>query len=86
MVSRRSRDEEELIFNLRSDAQAVLEEMYERLEEYDSVSVGDLMSMLDKPSTHTDQKWGWEDLQGSEIRTVRGGGYLLRLPKIVQLD
>lgn len=84
-ISLRSNDLDDLIFESRADAQAVLEQMYDFLEEYQLVSVADLMTMIDKSSTHTDQKWGWESLQGSEIRTTRGG-YLLILPKPVSLD
>lgn len=84
-ITLRRREEEELIFDSRVDAQNVLEAMNEFLEEYHLVSVADLKAMIDKTSTHTDHKWGWEDLQGSEIRMTRGG-YLLILPKTVPLD
>lgn len=84
-ITLRRREEEELIFDSRVDAQNVLEAMNDFLEEYHLVSVADLKAMIDKTSTHTDHKWGWEDLQGSEIRMIRGG-YLLILPKTVPLD
>lgn len=84
-ITLRRREEEELIFDSRADAQNVLEAMNEFLEEYNLVSVADLKAMIDKTSTHTDHKWGWEDLRGSEIRMTRGG-YLLTLPKTVPLD
>lgn len=84
-ISLRSNDLEDLVFESRADAQAVLEQMYEFLEEYHLVSVADLMTMIDKTSRHTDHKWGWESLQGSDIRTTRGG-YLLILPRPISLD
>jgi hypothetical protein len=86
-VHLRSRDLDEIICETRQDAQSVLEQMSDFLEEYQSVSVADLYTMLNwtDRSTHTDQKWGWENLQGSDIRMVRGG-YLLILPKPIALD
>lgn len=84
-LSARRTDDDEWIFRSRADAQAVLEQMYETLEEYKLVSMADLKAMCEKPSTHIDQKWGWENLQGSEIRITRGG-YLLILPKTIPLD
>jgi len=86
-VSPRSRDLDDMVFGTRAAAQDVLEELYDKLEEYHVVSVADLYTMLDwtSRSTHTDQKWGWENLQGSDIKRVRDG-YLLILPKIVSLD
>lgn len=85
-LSLRSRDEDELVFETRTDAHAVLEQMYDFLEEYRLVSRADLMSMVGKSSTHTDHKWGWEDLQGSDITKLVGGGYVLTLPKTIPLD
>src|SRR5688572_21378230 len=81
-VSPRSQDLDDIVFETRVAAQRVLEQMYETLEEYHLVSVADLYTMLDwtSRSTHTDQKWGWESLQGSDIQITRGG-YLLILPK-----
>lgn len=85
-VSLRSYEVDELIFDTRPDALAVLERMYEMLEEFKAVSIADVMAMIEKSSSHTDLKWGWEDLQGSDIRMVRGGGYLLHLPRPISLD
>jgi len=31
-------------------------------------------------STHTDHKWGWEELTGAGVSRIRGG-YLLDLPE-----
>jgi hypothetical protein len=81
----RTHEIDDLIFETRTDAQAVLEQMYEDLAEYKMVSVADVMAMVQKSSTFTDQKWGWEDLQGSDIRMVRDG-YLLHLPRTVFLE
>lgn len=85
IVLRKSHQLDQLVFETRADAQAVLEQMYDFLEEYQLVSVADLMTMIDKTSAHTDQKWGWESLQGSEVRTTRGE-HLLILPEPVPLD
>lgn len=86
-VHLRSRDLDDIVCETRQDAQSVLEQMFDFLEEYQSVSVADLYTMLNwtDRSTHTDQKWGWESLQGSDIKMVRGG-YLLILPKPMALD
>jgi biotin operon repressor len=59
--------------------------MYDLLKEYEMVSVQDLYTLLGKSSSYVDQKWGWMDLQGSQIRRVRDG-YILELPKVTSLD
>jgi|SRR5687768_2625085 len=84
-ASLRPRDLDELVFETRDEASAVLEQMEDILEEYGRVSVADLYAMIGKSSSHTDQKWGWEELQGALIKLVRGG-YLLSLPRTCSLD
>jgi len=67
------------IFTRREDAVDVLDEMYRVLEVCDVVSVGDFNDMVGLPSPHTDQKWGWEELRGVDIRDVRSG-WVIDLP------
>lgn len=86
-VSPRTRDLDDIVFETRIEAQNVLEQMNDLLEEYGLVSIADLYTMLgwSNRSTHTDQKWGWDDLQAADIRMTRGG-YILILPKHIFLD
>lgn len=86
-VSARTRDLDDIIFETRAEAQNVLVQMNDFLEEYELISVADLYTMLGwtARSTHVDHKWGWEDLQAADIRMTRGG-YILILPKLVRLD
>lgn len=86
-ASPRSRDLDDIIFETRAEAQNVLEQMNDLLEEYGLISIADLYTMLGwtQRSTHTDQKWGWDDLQAADIRMTRGG-YILILPKHIFLD
>lgn len=78
---RRNHDFDEIILDSRAEANEVLERMYDLLEKYQVVSVHDLYVMVDIVPSFTDEKWGWEDLQGSGISRSRNGGYLLNLPK-----
>lgn len=84
-ASIRTREFDDIVVETRHEAEAVLDQMYEMLDQYEMVRVADLYAMLGWSSTHTDQKWGWEDLQGSSVKMVRGG-YLLILPKPVSLN
>lgn len=84
-VSPRAQGFDTLLFVTRVEAETVLERMYDLLEKYESVSVSDLKSLIDKSSSYTDQKWGWLDLAGSRIHFNRKG-YALELPNPVSLD
>lgn len=67
------------VLESREVAESVLEQMSEILNAYNAVSVADLNAILHQPSGHTDQKWGWISLGGSQIQQVREG-FLLDFP------
>jgi len=52
---------------------------------YENVSVADLYELTGVQSAHTDQKWGWVDLRGSNVERTRQGGYVIALPEPVPL-
>lgn len=82
-MSRRARanhDFGEIIIPTRPEAEAVLEGLFELLNEYDVATVADLYEMVGVSSQFTDRNWGWTDLRGTDIRRVREG-YLLDLPR-----
>ena len=78
---------DDYIFESRSDAEIVLVEMRELLDQYQQVTVADYLDILrDKGisvqrSVHTDNKFGWVDLSEVEPMRARGGGYFLDLPR-----
>jgi hypothetical protein len=76
---------DEVLLDSWAEAQDVLEALVEMLERYNSVSVADLYASVGLRSKHTDQKWGWYDLQGSRVRRTREG-FLLDIPDPVPLD
>jgi hypothetical protein len=83
-MTRRARarhDFDEIVLQSRSEAEEVLERMFDLLSRYDSVSVADLYELTGIPSAHTDQKWGWLDLRGSQVTRTRTGGYVINLPE-----
>jgi hypothetical protein len=69
----------------RIEAETVIERMYDLLAEYDVATVADLFTLVGWTSTHVDQKWGWEALNGANVQKVRDG-YILNLPKPQPLD
>lgn len=84
-ASLRTQSIDDILLATRVEAEAVVERMYDILENYDSVSVADLHGLLGWSSSYTDNKWGWTDLNGTDVRRVREG-YILVLPKTTALD
>lgn len=78
-------DLREIIIESRVVANEVLDTMYEILSKYGSVSKRDLLGFLGEPHTYTDEDWGWTDLRGARVHSVREG-YLLDLPRPRPLD
>ena len=85
--SRRRRSmSDEVVLRSWSDAEAVRDGMIEYLERYGRVTVSDMNGLAGlSDRDFTDSEWGWEDISGAHIRTIRnyfedGDGYALELP------
>jgi len=87
-----TRDTSEITFDTRKLAWDVLEEMRAVIEQYDNLSIIDYHDIVEKvtgfvaSSNYTDDRYGWTDLNGVDVKMVRGGRYILTLPKAVLLD
>ena len=85
-VVRNNFDYDEIIFETRGDAEAVLDAMYDILNQYKVVSVAELYDLA-SITTHnyTCNNYGWVDLRGSSVVRVRDG-YILKLPRALAID
>lgn len=79
--ARRTHDFGELTLPSRVEADEVLRTMYDILGHYEVVTVADLYDLVNIAPTPVDRRWGWTHLNGSAIRRVRGGDYLIDLPR-----
>lgn len=84
---------DDILCENRGQAEYILMEMYKILDQFERVSIADLYEILnddDHIASYTDNKYGWDDLSmvdpKRDIRRVRGGLYLLDLPKAMPLD
>ena len=79
-------DYDELIFETRGDADVVLSEMINIIDDYKFVSVADLYDLADEPNNnYMAQRYGWCNLSSAQI--VRSnGGYMLKLPKAMPFN
>jgi hypothetical protein len=79
--SARSRNSfNEIIIPDRGEAEDVIDRLYDLISQYDVALVADLFAMTGIQASHTDQKWGWRDLEGVHLRRHGSGGYALQLP------
>ena len=88
-ISRSARarhDFDDIILPTRSEAEEVIDRLFDLVSRYNSATVADLYELTGLESTHVDNKWGWTDLRGSGVQRVRSGGFLLDLPDPEPLD
>lgn len=71
-------DYDEIIFETWGDADSVLSGMYDVLETYNVVSIGDFYDLARIPTTNYNlNKYGWTNLNGSEV--IRASdGYMIK--------
>lgn len=75
----------DIILETRGEAEAVLAQLGDLIEDYGQATVGDLYDMVDITSSYTDTKYGWTNINTAYPERVREG-YLLKLPRTVLLD
>lgn len=73
-------DYDDLEFDSRGEADAVLTGMFEVLDSYGVVTVSDMYDMADVTAPYTANKYGWTSLRTAEVVRVRNA-YILKLPK-----
>jgi hypothetical protein len=76
---------QEYVAGSRVEAEAVIDQMFDLLSQFQVVTVADFYDMIGESSHYTDQKWGWVDLRGAQVQRVTHG-YLIDVPKPIALD
>ena len=85
METRSDYDFEELTFEKRADAQAVLEDMIDEVESSGMVTVGDLYEFAGMVPESTDYNYCWTSLRNARVITDRDG-FRLSLPYVKPVD
>lgn len=77
---------DEIILDSRGEAEQVIDVLVEIVNEYGQATVADLYELVGISAAYTDPKYGWINMQGAGVQHIRGGQYLLNLPKPQPLD
>ena len=84
--SRGAVDYDDIIFDNRGDAEAVLEAMENVIDQFGVATVGDLYDLAEISTTnYTINKYGWDNLRSAEVVRVRDG-YMIKLPRALPLN
>lgn len=76
---------DDLKFEYRRDAEAVLDQMAEVIEHFGFVTVSDMYDMADVTAPFTGNKYGWTSVRNGEVIHARDG-YRIKLPKAGLID
>lgn len=85
-TTRASYGYDDIVLDSRGEAERVLTCMDEMIDTYGFVTVADLYDLVGRTCNYTDNKYGWTNLRNAEPVRVRGGDYMLRLPKAYPID
>jgi hypothetical protein len=77
---RATHDFRTIIIGSRGEAEDVLDNLRNLINQYQVATVADFYDLTGVSSDFTDRKWGWDDLRSANVRPIRGG-YLLDLPR-----
>ncbi len=79
-------DYDNLVFETRADAEAVIEQLIDIIDRYGVATVADLYDTIDQSHPFTANDYGWTSLRNAGVDRARGGGYSLKLPKAMPID
>lgn len=79
-INRSQMDLDDIIIETRGEAEEVLSNLVDLIENYDVVSVSDYYDLVGIESNFTDNKWGWTNLRDASVERTRKG-YCIRLPR-----
>lgn len=74
-----------IVLRNRGDAEDLIDRLRDRIEDTGSVSVADLLDMVDATSRYTDNNWGWTDPRDIGIRRV-SNGFLINVAEPEYID
>lgn len=74
-----------VIFSSRADAEHVLENMMNVIDQYDAVSLVEFKELCGMETSHMDLKYGWNTLRNIAIRQTREG-WVIDLPPLEHID
>lgn len=69
----------------RGEAELVIDQLVEIINQYGAARVADLCEAIDIPSSPTDNNYGWKDLRNAHI-SPGPDGFVIRLPRAIPLN
>lgn len=80
-------DYDDIVYDTRGDAEAVLDGLGDIIETYGHATVGDLYDLSGiTTNNYVVNKYGWTNIASADVIRAIGGGFMIRLPKARLID
>lgn len=83
--SRTMFDYDDIFLESRKDAENVLKQMHDIINDYGILSVADMFDLVGEPANYTMNKYGWHNIDNAEIVHTREG-YKIKMPRALPFD
>lgn len=83
--SRTMFDYDDIFLESRRDAENVLKQMHDIINDYEILSVADMFDLVGEPANYTMNKYGWRNIDNAEIVHTREG-YKIKMPRALPFD
>ena len=84
--SRNGYNYDDVILKNRGDAEVVLRQLDDLMEQYRVVRVADLYDLVGIQHNYTDNNYGWTNIRNASIERLRDGDYMIKMPRAIPLD
>ena len=77
---------DDLEFESRAEAEAVLDHMHGVIHRYGFVTVSEMYDMVGRTAPFTANNYGWTDISTACVDRIYGGGYIIKLPRAMPIE
>lgn len=77
---------DDIEFESRREAEAVLDTMYGVIRKYGFVTVSEMYDMVGRTAPFTANNYGWTDISTASVDRIYGGGYIIKLPRAMPIE
>lgn len=76
---------DDILFDTKGEAEAVIDQMQDMIDRYGVVRVDDMYDMAGLTAPYTSHRYGWTSVRNAESVRVRDG-YIVKMPRAMPID
>ena len=76
---------DDILFDTKGEAEAVIDQMQDMIDRYGVVRVDDMYDMAGLTAPYTSHRYGWTSVRNAESVRVRDG-YIIKMPRAMPID